>query len=39
LNYLVTNNFIAKLGFESNDNPNAGQKAYDRTLVQLAYGF
>jgi len=39
LNYLITNNFIAKLGFESNDNPNAGQKAYDRALVQLAYGF
>ena len=39
LNYLITNNFIAKLGFESNDNPNAGQQAYDRALVQLAYGF
>lgn len=39
LNYLVSSNFIAKLGFESNDNPNAGQVADDRWLVQLAYGF
>jgi len=39
VNYLIASNFIAKLGFEINDNPNAGQTAYDRTLVQLAYGF
>lgn len=39
LNYLFSNNFIGKLGFESNDNPNAGQIAYDRWMLQLAYGF
>lgn len=39
LNYLFTNNFIGKLGVESNDNPNAGLNADDRWLLQLAYGF
>lgn len=39
LNYLFTNNFIGKLGFESNDNPNDGFTAVDRWLLQLAYGF
>jgi len=39
INYLFSNNFIGKLGFESNDNPNVGQTAYDRWMLQLAYGF
>lgn len=39
VNYLFSNNFIGKLGFESNDNPNAGLEADDRWLLQLAYGF
>ena len=39
VNYLFTNNFVGKLAFESNDNPNDGFEADDRTLVQLAYGF
>ncbi len=38
-NYLFTNNFIGKLGYESNDNPNAGLEADNRWLLQLAYGF
>jgi len=39
VNYLFTNNFIGKVAFESNKNPNAGQTAYDRWMLQLAYGF
>lgn len=39
VNYLFSNNFIGKLAFESNDNPNSGFDADDRTLIQLAYGF
>lgn len=39
LNRLFSNNFIAKIAFESNDNPNAGLEADDRWLVQLSYGF
>ncbi len=39
INRLFSNNFIAKLAYESNDNPNSGFEAYDRWLVQLAYGF
>ncbi len=38
-NYLFTNNFVGKLGYESNDNPNAGLDADNRWLLQLAYGF
>ncbi|MCW8956379.1 MAG: hypothetical protein OQL09_05810 [Gammaproteobacteria bacterium] len=39
LNRLFSNNFIGKIAFESNDNPNAGLNADDRWLVQLSYGF
>ena len=39
LNYLFTNNFIGKITYESNDNPNAGFNADNRWLLQLAYGF
>jgi len=39
VNYLFSNNFIGKLGFESNDNPNTGEEAYDKWMLQLAYGF
>lgn len=39
VNYLFATNLVAKLGYEFNDNPNAGLKDYDRLLVQLAYGF
>lgn len=39
LNYLFTNNFIGKIGYESNDNPNPGFDADNRWLLQLAYGF
>ncbi len=39
LNYLFTSNFVGKIGYESNDNPNAGLTADNRWLLQLAYGF
>jgi hypothetical protein len=39
VNYVFSGNFVAKLNYEVNENPNAGQTASDRTLVQLAYGF
>lgn len=39
VNYLFSSNFICKVAFESNDNPNAGREADDRWLLQLAYGF
>ncbi len=39
VNYVFSSNFIGKLNFEINENPNAGLTASDRTLVQLAYGF
>jgi len=39
LNRLFSNNFIGKLAYESNDNPNLGQQSDDRWLVQLSYGF
>ncbi len=39
LNYLFTNNFIGKVTYESNDNPNAGFDADNRWLLQMAYGF
>lgn len=39
LNYLVTNNFIAKLAYEANDGIAGTTADNDRTLVQLAYGF
>jgi outer membrane murein-binding lipoprotein Lpp len=39
VNYLFTSNFIGKVAFESNDNPNAGLSADNRWLLQLAYGF
>ena len=39
VNYVFASNFIAKFNYEINENPNAGQTAGDRVLVQLAYGF
>jgi len=39
VNYIFASNFIGKLNYEFNENPNAGQTADDRVLVQLAYGF
>jgi hypothetical protein len=40
INYLVTNNFIAKFSYEFNDAEVAGSIADDdRLLTQLAYGF
>jgi hypothetical protein len=39
VNYLLASNFIGKLNFESNDNPNTGLQADNRWLIQLAYGF
>ena len=39
LNYLVTNNFIGKFTFNSNNNPNTGFELDDQYLLQLAYGF
>ena len=39
INYLFASNIIGKLGYEMNNNPNAGQIANDRFLAQLAYGF
>ena len=40
INYLVTNNFIAKVTYEFNDGKVAGSAAdNDRLLTQLAYGF
>ncbi|MCW8988109.1 MAG: OprO/OprP family phosphate-selective porin, partial [Gammaproteobacteria bacterium] len=39
VNYVFSSNFIGKLNYEINENPNAGLTAGDRVLVQLAYGF
>jgi len=39
VNYLVTNNFIAKLGHEFNDGMSDTDADKDRLLFQLAYGF
>ncbi len=39
VNYVFASNFVAKATFESNDNPNPGEEAGDRWLLQLAYGF
>lgn len=39
INYLVTNNFIAKLAYESNDGTKGAPSNDDRALLQLAYGF
>ncbi len=39
LNRLFSNNFIGKIAFENNDNPNTGLEADDRWLLQLSYGF
>jgi len=39
INYLVSNNFIAKLAYESNDGTVGEPSDDDRTLLQLAYGF
>jgi len=40
LNYLVTNNFIAKVNYEFNDGKNGSSPQDDnRFLAQLAYGF
>jgi len=38
-NYLFATNLVGKISYEFNDNPNAGQTANDRLLVQMAYGF
>ena len=39
LNYLITNNFIAKLTHELNDGEDGADSDLDRTMLQLAYGF
>jgi opacity protein-like surface antigen len=39
VNYLVTNNFIAKLAYESNDGTTDAPSDNDRALFQLSYGF
>jgi hypothetical protein len=39
VNYLVSNNFIAKLAYEMNDGTTGSAADNDRTLLQLAYGF
>ena len=39
VNYLVTNNFIAKLTHELNDGLEGAESDLDRTMLQLAYGF
>jgi len=39
VNYLITNNFVAKLAYEANDGLAGESSDADRTLVQLAYGF
>ncbi len=39
INYLVSNNFIAKLAYESNDGVTDTLADDDRVLLQLAYGF
>jgi hypothetical protein len=39
-NYLITNNFMVKLGYEFNDGKSSGNDAdSDRLMVQMAYGF
>jgi len=39
LNRLFSNNFIGKIAYESNDNPNTGMDIANRLLLQLSYGF
>ncbi|VAW61297.1 hypothetical protein MNBD_GAMMA11-2410 [hydrothermal vent metagenome] len=39
VNYLVSNNFITKLGYEMNDGTAGTAADNDRLIVQLAYGF
>lgn len=41
VNYVFANNFIGKLAYEFNDNPNPGERPdpEDRLLLQLSYGF
>lgn len=39
VNYLFASNLVAKLNYEANENPNPGNEASDRILLQLAYGF
>ncbi len=40
VNYVFYSNVVAKLNYESNENPNAAEAvAEDRLLLQLAYGF
>ncbi|HED33969.1 MAG TPA: hypothetical protein ENJ08_07095 [Gammaproteobacteria bacterium] len=39
INYLVSNNFITKLGYEINDGTAGTTADNDRLIVQLAYGF
>lgn len=39
LNRIFSSNFIGKIAFEDNDNPNSGLESDDRWLLQLAYGF
>ena len=38
-NYLFTNNFIGKLGYEFNDGQSGSDADNDRLLFQMAYGF
>ncbi len=39
VNYLFTNNFIAKAAYEFNDSQSGSPANNDRLLLQLAYGF
>ena len=39
VNYLFTNNFIGKAGYEFNDGISGGDADQDRLLLQMAYGF
>ncbi|VAW75991.1 hypothetical protein MNBD_GAMMA12-2659 [hydrothermal vent metagenome] len=38
-NYLLANNFVAKIAFESNDGQTGAVTDDDRWLIQIAYGF
>jgi len=38
-NYLFASNLVGKIGYEFNENPNAGFTAADRLIVQMTYGF
>jgi len=40
VNYLISNNFIAKLGYEFNDGKSSGNDSdNDQLMLQMAYGF